>query len=88
MACVKGGRSGQGLGWGNRRKGVVGRAAAMCVCVGRCVSALHRDPQLRFHNGITGETAESSAGETEMETPSTFQKGGAYHQLLKFIHIP
>jgi len=66
---------------------VVGRAAAMCVCVGRCVSALNREPQLRFHNDITGETAESSAGETEVETPPVFERGGACHQLLRFIHL-
>ena len=59
----------------------------VCVCW-EVVSALNREPQLRFHNDITGEMAESSAGETEVETPPTFQKGGACHQLLKFIHIP
>ena len=73
---------------GQQRRGVVGRVAPMCVCVGRCVPALNREPQLRFHNDITGEMAESSAGETEVEIPPTFHKGGACHQLLKFIHLP
>ena len=46
----------KGCGWGSRRRGVAGRAAA--VCVG---AALNRGPQLGFHNDISGGQAEPSA---------------------------
>lgn len=46
----------KGWGWGSRRRGVVGRAAA-----GRGVSALNRGPQLGFHNDISGGQPEPSA---------------------------
>lgn len=36
--------------------------------------ALNEEPQLRFHNDITGEMEESSAGETEVEIPPTFHR--------------
>ena len=80
----------KGCGRWSRRRGVVGGAAAVCVLGGW--SALNKGPQPGFHNSISGGQAETSAVQTgklrwRLQFP-IFEKGGACHPLLRFIHLP
>ena len=63
----------------------------LCVCMGGW-SALNKGHQLGFHNNISGGQAETSAVHMgklrwSLQFP-IFEKGGACHQLLRFIHLP